>query len=300
MTKKPKFSIGSWAFSFGPFEKNPWTFNQVCEYSAEAGYDGIEINGFHPHPHPDVYNSDAKCAELKKYLDGLGLGISGYAPDFTMAPPAKVEQGLYMAEVEKCTAFCSRMGIELLRTDTITPPEPIEGAAYEEQFKRLADNWRAAAELAEKNGQTIVWEFEPGFWLNKASEVIRMVETVDHDKFKLLFDTSHAYMGAVIGARHHGEKEILEGGLNEYARLAKPHIGHFHLIDSDGKLHDEETSVHAPFGAGFVGFPAVLEELGDSVESLDWWCFDFCFCPTTEEDGRKAIPFVNKLLEDRK
>jgi len=24
---------------------------------AEAGYDGVEINGFRPHPHPDDYNS---------------------------------------------------------------------------------------------------------------------------------------------------------------------------------------------------------------------------------------------------
>ena len=43
--RRPKFSIGSWAFSFGPFESNPWSFQKFMEYAAEAGYDGIEING---------------------------------------------------------------------------------------------------------------------------------------------------------------------------------------------------------------------------------------------------------------
>ena len=42
----PKISLGSWAFSFGPFENAPWTFSEVSRYCAETGYDGIEINGF--------------------------------------------------------------------------------------------------------------------------------------------------------------------------------------------------------------------------------------------------------------
>jgi sugar phosphate isomerase/epimerase len=50
---QPKLSLGSWAFSFGPFEDNPWPFSRVLQFAAEAGYDGIEINGFRPHPHPD-------------------------------------------------------------------------------------------------------------------------------------------------------------------------------------------------------------------------------------------------------
>lgn len=297
MIKKPKFSIGSWAFSFGPFADAPWSFENVCRYASESGYDGIEINGFRPHPHPAVYDTDAKCDELKRFLDGLGLGISGYAPDFTNVPPAKVDVRNYLTEVDRCSVFCDRMGIKLLRIDTITPPESLDVDAYEVQFDKLISGWRQAAELVHSRGQTIVWEFEPGFWLNKPSEVVRAVEAVGHPAFKVLFDTSHAYMGAVIGARHVGEKEILIGGVEEYARLLKPHIGHFHLIDSDGRLHDDETSVHAPFGTGFVNFPEVLDALGESLDPLEWWCFDFCFCPTTEEDGRKAIPFVEKLIE---
>ena len=51
---KPKISLGSWAFSFGPFSNAPWSFSQVLEFTAQAGYDGVEINGFRPHPHPET------------------------------------------------------------------------------------------------------------------------------------------------------------------------------------------------------------------------------------------------------
>ena len=48
---RPKISLGSWAFSFGPFTDNPWSFADVIRYAADAGYDSVEINGFQPHPH---------------------------------------------------------------------------------------------------------------------------------------------------------------------------------------------------------------------------------------------------------
>lgn len=294
--KIPRFSLGSWAFSFGPFENDPWDFDRFLAYAAEAGYDGIEINGFRPHPHPDDFGDDASCAALKAKIEGLGLGISGYAPDFRAVPPAEVEAAAYLAELKGMLAFCDRMEIKTLRVDSVSPPVELEETEYEARFKRLTDTWRASAELCAAHGVTLVWEFEPGFWLNKPSEVRRVVDTVGHDAFKLLYDTSHAHMGAVIAARQTGSPETLPGGETEYAARLCDVIGHVHLIDCDGTLHDDETSTHSPFGTGDVDFPAVLKSLAPIWDGLDWVCFDFCFCPTTEVDAKKAIPYVKNLL----
>jgi len=228
--RRPKFSIGSWAFSFGPFEKEPWSFDAFMKYAADSGYDGVEINGFHPHPHPDVYNTDGKCKKLKSKIEGLGLGISGYAPDFRDVPAAEVTMSRHMAAIDKTLAFCNRMEIGTLRVDTISPPDDLDGDEYLKRFDRLAKTWRKAATKCQKEGVQLVWEFEPGFWLNKPSEVVAIVEAVNHSNFKVLFDTSHAYMCAVVGARQTGEKELLEGGVVEFAKDLKGHIGHFHLI----------------------------------------------------------------------
>ena len=44
-----KISLGSWAFSFGPYADNPIPFDKTAKRLSEAGYDGIEICGFPPH-----------------------------------------------------------------------------------------------------------------------------------------------------------------------------------------------------------------------------------------------------------
>jgi sugar phosphate isomerase/epimerase len=294
-TLTPKISLGSWAFSFGPFASAPWSFERFCKYTAEAGFDGVEINGFRPHPHPLDFNSHTKRAALKGFLADLNLGVSGYAPDFREVPPSLAPADSYLDVVRSCLDFMFDLEIKVLRVDSVSPPEPLDNARYEQRFEQLSHTWRRAAKMCHEAGVTLVWEHEPGFWLNKPSEVLRLVKHVSHPAFKLLFDTTHSYMGAVVGSRQTGVKEILPGGLQEYASLLSPHIGHLHLMDSDGTLHDNETSTHTPFGQGLVQFPQVLRALQPTLDHLPWWCLDFCFCPTTQKDARTAAPYVRAL-----
>ena len=270
----------------------------MIEHTAEAGYDGVEINGFRPHPHPDDYGTKTKCEELKNTISDLGLGISGYAPDFRAVPPAEVEESSYLSEVEKCLRFCNHMDISILRVDTVNPPEVYREEEYDKRFKVLANNWRAAADVCQKAGVLLVWEFEPGFWLNSPSEIKRIAEAVGHDNFRVLFDTSHAYMVSVEGARQTGAKETLQGGVVELSRRLEKHIGHFHLIDSDGTLHNDETSTHVPFGQGYIDFKDVLRNMEPALKNLEWWTVDFCFCPTTEKDAKDAVPFIKNVISE--
>ncbi len=182
--------------------------------------------------------------------------------------------------------------------DTVSPPAPLAADVYEARFARLAGTWRLAAEEAARARVLMVWEFEPGFWLNKPSEVARVVEAVASPNFKLLFDTSHAYMGAVIGARQTGEKETLPGGVAEYASRLSGAIGHLHLIDSDGSLHNQETSTHVAFGQGKIDFPETLGAIRAAIAPLPWWCVDLCFNPETPSAARDAVPFVCGLMQE--
>ncbi|MCU1596992.1 MAG: hypothetical protein JWQ47_731 [Glaciihabitans sp.] len=293
----PKIAFGSWAFSFGPFEKEPWSFERLCEFAAASGYDGVEINGFRPHPHWEDYSSDADYEPLRALRDRLGIEFSGYAPDFTEVPPAEVPTADYLRTVAGAAAFCAALDIPILRVDTIRAPGPLPEAEYGRRFEHLIETWRVAAQYCADASVLLVWEFEPGFWLNRPSEVLRLVTAVDHPNFKILFDSSHAYTGAVAGARQGDDPELLPGGVAEYAELLKAHIGHLHLIDSDGSLHDDETSEHLPFGAGQIDFPSIISALEPVASTLPWWTVDFCFCPTTEQDGRTAVPFVRSLVE---
>jgi sugar phosphate isomerase/epimerase len=204
---------------------------------------------------------------------------------------------VYLGVFGKALAFCRNCGIHTLRVDSASPPQALAPDEYEIRLARLAGTWHAAAAEAAKDSVRLVWEFEPGFWLNKPSEVMRLAEAVNHENFKLLFDTSHAYMGAVIAARQTGVPERLRGGVAEYGRLAGPRIGHLHLIDSDGSLHNAETSTHAAFGQGRINFVEVLSAIQPYVADLPWWCVDFCFNPETASAGRAAPAFVRRLMD---
>jgi sugar phosphate isomerase/epimerase len=121
-----------------------------------------------------------------------------------------------------------------------------------------------------------------------------MHEAVGHGNFKILFDTSHAYMVSVIGSRQIGDKEVVPGGLVEFTKSLEGRIGHLHLIDSDGTLHNEETSTHTPFGEGNINLLELLRSIRSEAGKMEWWCVDFCFCPTTERDAKAAVPFLRK------
>ncbi len=296
--RTPKLSLGSWAFSFGPFSKDPWSFSSVLQYTAEAGYDGIEINGFRPHPHPDDYDSATKCQQLVDEIKSYELGISGYAPALNETPPSSVDSAVYLKNFQNSLAFCNRFEINMMRIDSVDPPTPMATKEYEARFAQITSTWRLAAEEAAKEGVLIVWEFEPGFWLNKPSEVSRVVEAVGHDNFKVLFDTCHAYMGAIVGANQMGKKEVLKGGIVEYGQLLGENIGHLHLIDSDGSLHDDETSTHSAFGEGKIDFSSTLTKIKPWIEHLPWWCIDFCFNPHALEGARDAVKIVKQLMKE--
>ncbi|WP_369371216.1 sugar phosphate isomerase/epimerase family protein [Promicromonospora sp. Populi] len=293
--KIPQISLGSWAFSFGPFADAPWSFDRFCDYAADAHYDGVEINGFRPHPHDEDFSVSAARA-LGSAIRDRGLGISGYAPDLTATPPGVAAEAEYLARIDSIARFCVAAGIDLVRVDTITPPPgPGDPAAA---YPALVRTWGAAAERLAKDGLRLVWEYEPGFWLNRPSEILRLLDDVASDNFAVMFDTSHSHTIAAYGRRQGPDTEILPDGAPGLARLLAGRVGALHLIDSDGSLHDDETSSHLPFGTGDLDFAAVLAPIRDDVLLLPWWTVDYCFWRETIRDAREAVPVVAAIRDN--
>jgi sugar phosphate isomerase/epimerase len=260
-----KISLGSWAFSFGPYADNPIPFDRTARRMSEAGYDGIEVCGFPPHITLDRYPTKESRREL-----------------------------VFRRNVE----MCAEIGSPAIRVDTIAAPGSIADADYQAAFVRVATLWAEAAEIAQRGGIRMVWEFEPGFVFNKPSEVVAMHDKVGHPNFKVLFDTSHAYMCGVVGARQHGAKETLAGGVPEFLKKLEGRIGHIHLIDSDGTLHGDETSTHRPFGEGYIDFKGLAPQLLE-VPGIEWWCIDLCFWADAWDLVEPSLEFVADLIDTK-
>ena len=290
-----KISLGSWAFTYGPYADNPISFEHTARRLAEAGYDGIEIGGFEPHITLERYPDSRSRRALRRFLDDQGLGVSGYAADFGSTDPITTEKrSAYLELFSRFIEMGVDLGAPALRVDCVKSPGSIPPGDYHPAMLRLADVWREAAAQAETAGVAVVWEFEPAFVFNKPAEVVELVQTVGHPNFSVLFDTSHAYMCAVVGARQFGEPETLPGGVADLLDRLKGHIGHIHLIDSDGTLYQEDTSTHAPFGEGKVDFAALAPQLR-SIPGTGWWCVDLCFWPGAWELVEPSLRFVRDL-----
>jgi sugar phosphate isomerase/epimerase len=234
---KKKTSIGAWAFIWGGYSEEPVDHVEVVKTLSKLGFDGIEVAAFPPYLES---NTKENRMAMKKLYDDYGLERSGIAAPFPS--PCTSTGDEYLDAVNSNLEICDDLDIPKLRVDTVDPPTGIPGGMdYESCFSKVADMWNASAELCDKAGRKLIWEFEPGFLFNKPSEVARMAYKVDHPNFSILFDSCHAHMCAVMASRQLGEKEVLPGGVVQFAHMLTGKIGHIHLIDSDETLHDDDT-----------------------------------------------------------
>lgn len=298
--KQMRFSIGSWAYCFGPYKDHPVPFDTVIERLGKLGFDGVELGGFFPHPNPAELDTKSKRAELKKSVADHSLAFSGLAADLWSCPIIPLaENSKWMSTFEQNLEFAGDLGIDCIRVDSVSPPDVFEKENVDPKlgWERLVKTFQAAASKAAERGVRVVWEFEPGFAFNKPSEIVRLVDDVGHKNFRVLFDTCHAHTCAALGARQPGEKETLPGGALELLTRLRGKIGHIHLIDSDNTLHNDETSTHAPFGQGVLNFDLLIPEVLRSGLPTNWWTVDLCFWPNAWEVTADAQRFLERMAQ---
>ncbi|MBI4910885.1 MAG: sugar phosphate isomerase/epimerase [Acidobacteria bacterium] len=291
-----KISFGSWAFTFGPRARRALGFAESAKLIAAAGYDGIEISGFPPHVTLDQYRSSQSRQELVRMLGDLGLGVSAYVPDFTRVNPLiEANRQRYLDAMSAHVELSAELGGPALRVDPVVAPGCISDQECEAAADQLARIWSEAADIAARSKVRLLWEFEPGFAFNKPSEVVSLYEQVGHSNFQILFDTAHAYLCAVVGARQQGERQTLAGGVEGLLELLAGRIGHIHLVDTDGTLYGDETSTHCNFGEGVIPFDTLAPKLR-AVPGIQWWCVDMSFHAEAERVLSSSLAFARRLL----
>jgi sugar phosphate isomerase/epimerase len=291
-----KISVGSSAFAIGAYKDDPIPLDKVITRLSEIGYDGIELFGDKPYGHPDDYPSKADRKALRSRLADHNLEVSNYGADFWGIPlgSSDADARKYEDAFKRNLEFCVDIGSDSIRVDTVVGKFPDGDQAA--VWRRYVSTWRNASRAAARANVEIYWEFEPGFIINKPSEIARLTDEIGEPNFKLMFDTCHAQMSGVQGARQSGKKEAI-ANVAALVRAFGSRIGTVHLIDSDNTLHHEETSTHAPFGTGVLNFDAIVTALQEVGYRGQWWTIDLCFWPTAWDIVGESHHFVNDLLK---
>src|ERR1041385_3955987 len=108
-----RLSIGTWAYSIGPYAANPVPFDEVVDRIAGLGFDGLELGGFPPHPNPDELPETSQRKELTARVREKGLEWSGLAANLWAQKLIDTDDPSdYIAEFGKNVKFCQNLGIE--------------------------------------------------------------------------------------------------------------------------------------------------------------------------------------------
>jgi len=291
-----KISVGSSAFAIGAYEKEPIPFDTVIKRLSQIGYDGIELFGGRPYGHPDQYPTASDRKTLCKKFEDHKLEVSNYGADFWGISPGEsdAEMRKYEEVFKRNLQFCLDIGGDSIRVDTAVGKWPAGDKAA--IWSRYVKTWQTCSRLAAKSEVNIYWEFEPGFIINKPSDIAKLTDDVGEPNFKLMFDTCHAQMSAVRAARQDPPEETVASVAAFVAQMSN-RIGTVHLIDSDNTLHHDETSTHAPFGEGVLDFDAIMKALVATGYRGPWWTIDLCFWPTAWDIVEPSHRFVADLLK---
>jgi len=308
-----KISIGSWAYTIGPWAAHPVPFDTVIEKLKELRFDGVELGAFPPHPNPGNPNGPdsewpgampekAQRAELRARMKEIGLEFSGIAANLWGEKLINTDDpSKYIQEFRRNAEFAADLGIPAVRVDTVQPPTILREIDPRTAMERVITAWKTCCGIAADFGVDVVWEFEPGFAFNKPSEILRIHDAVDRPNFGLLYDTCHGQMTGVVGARQEGEKEVFASQL-EFIRMLDGRIRHIHVIDSDNTCHkdaegNDETSAHPPFGLGVLDFDALMPALLKAARLKHGWItIDLCFWPDAWEATASCKQRVDELV----
>lgn len=297
-----KTSIGTWAYTIGPYADKPVDFDTVCQKLSKLGYDALELGSFPPHPNPDDLPTKESRQAVVEKIKSYGLEISGIAANLWGENLVDTDDNSkYVAEFKRNCEFSVDMGIKTIRVDTVQPPTIFETVDYATAKKRVVDTWNECCDIAAEYDLTVTWEAEPGFAFNKPSEVVDILDAIQKPNFGFLYDTCHAQIMSVMGTRQNGEKEVFECQ-TEFLKMVGPRINHVHLIDSDNKCHqdangEDETSAHPPFGLGILDFDKIVPAILEYHPADGWWTNDLCFWDDAWGATETCIEFMNKLNE---
>ena len=211
--------MGAWTFVFPPYEDKPEQFESVLDHARDAGYEGVEVGWFAPHPTVKELDTPEKRTRYRDLFESRGLGLAGVVANFDGAPSILTsdDNSAFIAALETQLQICAELGIDMLRLDLVDSPDVMSTVEYERAYQRLVATWTEAARRGSAHGVRIGWEFEPGTPFNKPSEIIRIANEITEPSFGLIYDTTQAH-NCTLGRNQRGEVETLAGGQVELLR----------------------------------------------------------------------------------
>lgn len=230
----------------------------VLKLIKSCQYDGVELVPWGG-PYPATL---AEGRDLKKRYDDLGLEIvslQGRSRGGSCGSSDRPRREKYLSDLKRQVDLLHSWNCEFVGVWSGGRPGP--GSA--EYCKWTADTWARLTEYAAERDMYVVTEPEPVMAIHSLELLQGVVDSIDSDNFRLIFDPSHS---TLLGG---GDPFV-------FLRQFRGKIGHVHFTDTDGTCRGPKgTSKHMTLGDGKLDLLGLLRELKnqkyDKWIMLDLW-----------------------------
>lgn len=178
-----KLSLNAYSFN-GPLSQGSMSLDDLLDYCASTGFDGVDITGYYFPGYPAV-PSDEIIYHVKRKAFRLGLGISGTGVrnDFTWADPVKRLDEKKL--VREWIVVAEKLGAPLLRI--FAGNQMNDKIPWVEKAKWIADDIRECAEFGKAHGVMMALQNHFDF-LKTPDEVEQLLKLIGSDWTGLLLD----------------------------------------------------------------------------------------------------------------
>jgi len=187
---KLKTSLNAYSFNI-PLSDGSMDLDELLEYSAEKGFDGVDITAYYFPGYPEV-PSDEYLYHIKKKAFLLGLEISGTGVRNDFTNPDEIQRRESVDLVKNWIVAAEKLGAPVIRI--FSGISNTDGYSREEVFDWLIEDVKECVEFGKKHGVVVAIQNHHDFIAN-ADDTIEIMERIDSDWFGLILDIGSFWEG---------------------------------------------------------------------------------------------------------
>jgi len=173
------------AFSFDkPLKAGAMTLDDLLEFCAKTGFDGVDITGYYFLSYPVVPTDEIiNHVRKKAFLLGVELGCTGVRNDFTWSDPLKRAEEKKL--VKEWVVVAQKLGAPGVRIFSGNLSK--EEFSWNERAKWIVEDIRECADFAGKHGVMLALQNHNDF-LKTAEQTEKLLNLINHEWVGLMLD----------------------------------------------------------------------------------------------------------------
>ncbi len=217
-------------------------FEEACALAAKFNYEAVEIRSvWEKKPHELTSNDIAQINNIAKKHSLKICAISSAVFKCSMNEPSEIEEQLRI--LEKCVTLAVKTNAHFVRIFTFWKNNGIE-----KDLDIIKGYIARAAEIAKKQGVTLVVEADPSVSVCDAEEMKVLFDAIDFDNVKVLWDGGNQIYNENYKIPYPDGYEMI-----------KDKIAHIHLKDAVRK--EDGNTVGVVIGEGMLDVKGILKAL---------------------------------------